>query len=450
MKTSKRRVECFRSVFERHGCTARFTACGAGVGALPLDGTSEIRDDAVLLRRTAEDYSLRPARLRTLPPMTTASGRAWDLARRLAVQTTDLDEAQERAVQVHLDPFAPGATHLRPDVSLAGMPPVLRSELVEVHGPARDGMTTAQDREGRLLACYGNRWASVPSMSDDEVEIALEPGLPLTTCWTDLVRPSLQHGLHRHDAVAVHAAAVEHDGGAVLIAGWSETGKTEVALALVESGARFLSDKWSVAGNDGLVSAFPVAVGVRGWALDALPVLRSSLPGSARARLGTSGALKKAIGGPGNGQGAVRIAALARHGLQRAADLGDRVSVRPSRVRAAYGDTSDPARHVPLRAVLVLTTGTTGAVEVEEADAVWAADRLARSAAYERRAFFDLQERGAYSGLTGRDGAREASLSREQQLLSRTFGAAPTVLRVACPFPGDPRRILDALPAMSA
>jgi serine kinase of HPr protein (carbohydrate metabolism regulator) len=53
-------------------------------------------------------------------------------------------------------------------------------------------------------------------------------------------------GLMRRDAVAVHSAAVEMDGQAVLIAGWSESGKTETALALMEAGARFVSDKRTV------------------------------------------------------------------------------------------------------------------------------------------------------------------------------------------------------------
>ncbi len=84
-------------------------------------------------------------------------------------------------------------------------------------------------------------------------------------------------------------------------------------------------------------------------------------------------------------------------------------------------------------------------VVVEEVDPAWAAARLARTAAYERRRFFELQERGAYGGLDGRSGTAEASRAREEELLRFALGRAARLVRVACPFPGDPRRVADAL-----
>ena len=56
----------------------------------------------------------------------------------------------------------------------------------------------------------------------------------------------LQLGHVARGAAVAHSAAVVLDGRAVLVAGWSESGKTETALALMEDGARFLSDKWTV------------------------------------------------------------------------------------------------------------------------------------------------------------------------------------------------------------
>jgi hypothetical protein len=384
--------------------------------------------------------------------MTTPAGSAWDLAGRLLLRVHALDVTQAGAVEAALDPFRPGVITAQVDVLVTGGHRADRSDIVEVQGPARDGTTTARDRDGHLLALYGGRWATVPvvqgAAAGGALEIAVEAGLHLPSCWADLVRPVLHHGLHRRGNVAVHGTAVENDSGAVLVAGWSETGKTEVGLALVERGARFLSDKWTVAGTDGVVTAFPVPVGVRGWALDALPVLRSSLPIPARSRLAASGALKHVTEDLGHGRAPAGAAGRAVRSLRRAAELGDRISVRPSEVRQAYGDTSDPGRHVPLRTVIVLTTSSADTVAVEEVDAAWAARRLARSAAYERRAFFDLQERAAYAGLPDRAGAREASRELDEHLLLQALRKAQTVLRVACPFPADPRRVVDALAAL--
>ena len=378
--------------------------------------------------------------------MTTAE-LLWDLSGRLRVGIQDLQESQRRDVVAQLDPFPPGIGSLPPDLLLRGMPAVPASDLEELQGPARDGLRTARHRDGRLLVRYGRYWVSVPSPFDAQPQIELEAGLRPAACWSDVVRPVVQQRLHDTGAVAVHSAAVQHDDGAILLAGWSESGKTEVALALVERGARFLSDKWTIAGADGEVSAFPVGVGIRGWALPALPTLRSSLPAAARFRLSAARVLTPATRPLQSTAVPGRLLSRVVQGLAGAVELGGRVGVTPSAVRRAYADTADPARRLPLRTVVVLVSGSSGAVQVRDQDPAWAAARLARTGAYERRAFFDLQERGAYAGLDGRAGARDASMRREQDLLQQAFETAERVVSVSCPFPGDPGRVVDALAA---
>ena len=100
-----------------------------------------------------------------------------------------------------------------------------------------------------------------------------------------------------------------------------------------------------------------------------------------------------------------------------------------------------------LTTVVLLLTGPTDRVVVEEAPSRWAAQRLARTAAYERRFWYDLQERGAYAGLPDRAGARDADIAAEERLLAAVLDGASRVLRVTCPFPCDPRRVVDALAA---
>lgn len=374
--------------------------------------------------------------------MTPTPPTSWDLAGRLTVGLDGLDARQRRAVAEQLDPFEPTAD-LAADVTLSAMPLVSSAHLRELQRPAKDGRTTARSADGELLVRCADGWVSVPA-PEDAALVRLEVGASPTACWADVVRPALHMALHRRTAVAVHASAVEVDGAAVLVAGWSESGKTEVGLALVERGARFLSDKWTVIAPDREASAFPVHVGVRGWALPALPTLRHTMPRAARTQLAAARALDVSTRAARSRSGGGRVTTLAAQALTRLVELGDRAGVSPSALRRAYGDTSDPTRRVPLRAVVVLVTASTPHVVVEQIDVGEAAVRLARSAAYERRVFFDLQERGAYAGLAERAGARDASTERETQLLRESLSGV-RVLRVACPFPGDPRRVVDSL-----
>ncbi|MBP7147793.1 MAG: hypothetical protein KBD01_09625 [Acidobacteria bacterium] len=67
--------------------------------------------------------------------------------------------------------------------------------------------------------------------------------------------------------VVLHAAAVEHAGRAFLVAGPTGSGKTTLALALVERGLRLLSDDFAPLERGGRrIHPFPKSLGVRGGA----------------------------------------------------------------------------------------------------------------------------------------------------------------------------------------
>ncbi|MCA1710224.1 MAG: hypothetical protein LC789_00730 [Actinobacteria bacterium] len=369
--------------------------------------------------------------------------QTWDLAGRLTVSAAGLDAPQSKALNAQMDPFAPhaGGTGTS-DVRLVRLEV---PALVELHGPARDGLTTAVDADGRLLARYGGVWVEVPPPGGAALELGLQEGLALRACWADVVRPALHQAIRGRAAVAVHAAAV--DGGATggtLVAGWSESGKTEVALALVEAGARFLSDKWTVTSADREISAFPVGVGVRGWALDALPTLRNALPPRARRQLRAAQTGRRMLGPALDRPWSGRVTTLGARTARRGIELGDRAELSASALRRAYGTVEDPARRRRLETLVLLVNGPSVAVHVADEPLRRVAARLARSAAYERRTYHDLQERGAYAGLA-RGGSRDRAVAEEAELLSGVLAADVRVLQVTCPFPGDPRRVVDAL-----
>ncbi|HWT22825.1 MAG TPA: hypothetical protein VN213_04905, partial [Solirubrobacteraceae bacterium] len=209
----------------------------------------------------------------------------YDLSGRLSLSFAGPDPV-ERAVRRQMDPFAPQpGGGRRADVVVAPAEAPGGDGPRDIQNPAGDGVVTAADG-ARLRLLVGGRACDVPDPArEGTVAVAYEPGFPVAPLFRSLLRPALQVALPPRGAVAVHGAAVEVEGRAVVVAGWSESGKTEAALALIEDGARFLSDKWTVVGRDAEASAFPIGVGVRRWVLPYLPRLAAALHGRARAQV---------------------------------------------------------------------------------------------------------------------------------------------------------------------
>ena len=314
---------------------------------------------------------------------------------------------------------------------------------VDVHNPARDGLTTAFD--GKTLSLMSGDRACRLAYAPDGVRLTVrcDPAFPIGPLFRTVLRPALQSAAVGHGAAAVHSAAVEMDGRAVLVAGWSESGKTETALALMEGGAGWLSDKWTLVGVDGEASAFPINVGVRRWVLPYLPRLAKALPRAAKAQVMAAGAMAGAtrpLRRRSSRGGAVGIAAMA---AERAVALVDRTALTPSEIRAAYGGHDDPARRIPLGTIALLTTVPGSGIDVETCDAEWAAARLALTGAYERHDWFMLQDRRRYADPAVGDD-RERALAADRQVLEKALAGAK-VLSVRAPFPVDPRRVARAV-----
>jgi hypothetical protein len=81
---------------------------------------------------------------------------------------------------------------------------------------------------------------------------------------------------------------------------------------------------------------------------------------------------------------------------------------------------------------------------VKPVDPDWAARRLARSSAFERRAAFELYERRRYAFPDTQSASLEEVVRREETVLERAFGNA-LVLDVRAPFPTDPRPVAEAI-----
>jgi hypothetical protein len=241
----------------------------------------------------------------------------------------------------------------------------------------------------------------------------------------------------------LHAACIEMDDRAVLIAGWSESGKTETALALAELGGKFLSDKWTLLLPGGRAGAFPIGVGIRRWVLRYLPQLRSGLPGGARTQL-RAAAIASAATAPTRGRSWRGPIGLVADATRRAVELGDRAGLSPSQVRAAYGDTRDATRTPPIGLIAVLRNSPVAGVTVEDGDALRLASRLAVSAATEREPFIALHRRAAYA--EARPARMDDLVARDAVAIEAVLTSAP-LIEVTAPFPTDPREVAREIAA---
>ncbi len=335
-----------------------------------------------------------------------------------------------------LDPYEPRQTHADEPTLTIREDPAGRPTLRELQNLAGDGWVTAHDGD-RLFVVANGRTCSLP---DADGLMVVEPGFPIRRLMA-IVRPAIQLALLERVTPVLHAACVEMDGRAVLVAGWSESGKTETALALVEVGGSFLSDKWTILLPGGRAAAFPIGVGIRRWVLRYLPQLRSGLPRGARTQLRAAAAAAAATA-PLRRRSWHGPLGLVADVTRRAVELGDRAGLTPTQVRAAYGDTRDPARTPPIGLIAVLRNGPSAGVTVEPGDAARLAIRLAMSAATEREPYTALLRRAAYA--EARQATTDGLLASDTAAIESVLANVP-LIEVTAPFPTDPREVASEI-----
>ena len=367
----------------------------------------------------------------------------YEIARTLRLEfDVAHDYRAARFVESALDPWGAAPTgNESVDVRIGEL--TERPHDAEIQNPAGDGLSTAIDA-GRAYVRANGLWCAVPPPAlEGPFDFAAERGFPLGQVFGRFVRPALQLAAARHGAVSVHASAVVVDGQGILVAGWSETGKTETALALVEEGATFLSDKWTLVFADGSLACFPITIGVCRWLLDYAPTLRRRLPRAARFQFAAASLGEAAARSTGSLARRGGIVGAAHAAAAELAALAQRAALSPSQLSAAY-DQPPPTSREALSALVLLTTTVNGRPHAVARDPAWAARRLARSASYERRDYLTLAERARYiRDHEDTDIARSIE-QREEKHLAPLLESA-RVIEVRAPFPTDPRRIVEAI-----
>lgn len=317
---------------------------------------------------------------------------------------------------------------------------VTAASMLDIQGDAGDGRVTGWDG-ARLHLLRDNSSGSVTGTGDWR-DVHLHGDFPLWQAAQIFAGPLLQLNLAVHGAVCIHAAAVTYQGKGIAIAGWSESGKTETALALLERGARFVSDKWVVITADGVAHAFPGRVGIRAWTLPYLPRLRDAVGDRVRVRRRLAQGIRAvAAGGAGRAVGSPALS-LGFGAMARTAGLVERVSWGPTALRAAYEQGPTEGLNAPLHAVALLRT-THQPSQVAPLPLETAVRRLVETAAFERRGLYELDRRLRYASEGGL-GPLMSLRDVERKTLGRLL-ADVELLEVEADFPTDPGPVADRL-----
>jgi hypothetical protein len=365
----------------------------------------------------------------------------------LVVRSVDVAGALERSLDGEFG-VRPAMDRSRGRVTVRGSDSDDPPARMTLTGDAGDGLVVGTTDRGLVVSGDWGWYELAGTVADLFVNVPRA-----TAPWRairDVIRPAIQVAGLEGGAAVVHGAAVRMNGRGTIIAGWSESGKTETALALRERGATFIGDKWTAVwrpATDGgpRLGPFPSRVGIRGWVLPFLPTLERDLPAGARTRI-RAGSVVAGIGRRVAGAAArSRLAEATLGPTGRTAALADTIrlpsdSLRP-RPRAgrvdptpnAPGPRDDGAELAVL--ALLTTVEAGGRPSIEDLDPSSAARELAISAAYERRAYHLLGQRAAQLGSFPVPGF--GVTAQETQLLESLLQDVRMV-RIRVPFPVDP------------
>lgn len=345
---------------------------------------------------------------------------------RVVVQNVPRDVA--RALTDSIRPWtaaAPGPANV--EIAVTRQLPAPATERL---GDAGDGRRTR--RAGDWLVVDGRvgwfavRWGGVP-------RYVASTDLPVSALVRDVIMPAVFGATAANGGSVVHGCAVQLPGAVPLIVGWSESGKTETALALAARGGILTGDKWSLLGNDGRLVAAPGPIHIRDWVAEYLPELAPVITAPARGRASLAGLSERSLRTiarrfPGQ-------AGIAADRIADVAELGTRTRAQVAAVNRTLG-RGDVAFVKPTHLVLLRTTD--GPMECRSIPGAQVVEAIAASSAFERRGERDLEARAAYLGLPVERPAPDI----EHAVLARLLGSLRAI-EIRAPFPTDPRLVAD-------
>jgi hypothetical protein len=241
-------------------------------------------------------------------------------------------------------------------------------------------------------------------------------------------------------ALPLHASAFEHEGVGIAACAWKKGGKTEMLLAFMEHGARYVGDEWVYVSADGTsLAGIPEPVRLTDWHLDQLPDYRRVIRRKERAKLGAIGAAERLHRGI---PGALRRRLPGMRGLDRAmAALEGQRHVDPGPERLFGRERW--AERTSFDRLLFLVNAETDEVTVEQVDPLDVAARMTFSHVHHRMGLLDLywQWRFAFPGAANPILEQVEVLERERLT---TLLAGKPAWRVDHPHPMAIPALFDA------
>ncbi len=351
-----------------------------------------------------------------------------------------------RFVAHQLDPLVPTTLLAGPDVSLVPVSDHRAPRIAYRLGNAGDYQECGFGESDFCLLNGGGLLCIPFEAIGRSCEVRYDAGATLRPAFR-YARQILQLSLLNKEAIAIHSAAVLHEGKGILLAGWAESGKTELMLTFLDRGASFVSDKWTILKEDGsAMYNFPTPITVRPWVLRHLPGLAENLAASEiwRLRMGPFAAaiVKKALE-----SGRVGLEAGLRTLIAAGLDFAIRVSVPPSRL-VRHTEDAGKAEAVslsgPFDKLFLLMTHNSRQISVLPADPSDVARRLVDCAQYERRGLLNLYAKFRYAFPSKSNSLLDGVRQRELSILDRALRSKEVFL-VELPFPFDLRSAYDAV-----
>jgi hypothetical protein len=364
----------------------------------------------------------------------------YDIHGLLGVRLVEPSASLAGAAARQFNPLRPSTLRSDPDVAVSHV--VAGRARGHRLGDAGDGQECSFDDSGLALVNGGAELSISFDSLGGACTIGCTRNSNMRRIFIDYVRPALQMSLLPKGALALHSAGVSYNGQGILLAGWSESGKTEAMMGFLQAGATFVSDKWTIVNGDGpSILHFPTPITVRHWMIELIPGLRNRLTSRERLRARAAG-----IAGSLLATGASSRVPVLRE-AKGLADLGGRVSVTPSQLF----DDSDVKRprwgmspSAPLDRLFLLMTTDEDRITVRPAEIREVARRLADCAAYERRAFLGLYQKFKYAFPARRNPLIDDASEREAEIFGKAL-ESKQVFAVNVPFPFNPGSLHEAI-----
>jgi len=237
--------------------------------------------------------------------------------------------------------------------------------------------------------------------------------------------------LLRKGYVLLHSASFIYNGKGILVTGWQKGGKTEMLLAFMAAGARYISDEWTIVGGE-----VPRLYGLQGtlkmwdWHLRSLPRYLARIPRSSRLRLRLVALYRRFISLPGFAR--LRGTPLkVLHELSREAGspLG-LVTISPEALFTGKVWTG-PA---PLDRVFLAVLGQGNETRVCPIDHTEVAERIVGSLEYERRSLLQAYHQFNFAFPGRPNKLIENARDRERDVLLTALNGKPAY-EIRHPYP---------------